>query len=926
MGGLVLAAPAVAAQPSSSASSTSGGPANTTSEPSESAASAVAVAFGHDVLVSSDTTATSQTSALPDGTFQLDESTVPVRVKTSTGWTPVDLNLGSSSDGFLAPVATDTPVEFSAGGTSVLAKVETSTGQWLQEASPFGVLPTPTVDGPVATYANVLPGVDLRLTATAEGTSEVLVISSASAAANPLLSAVKFTVSGSALTSNVDGLSTATAPDGSTVLSTTPTWWDSSDGSDASGPEGDAFADPVAQTDSDSSIALNAQAAVASRAVQYPVFVDPDWTGGLQAYTYVDKAYPTQSYWDGAYATGQQRTGYVAAAYSSDSRNHTARSLWQVDTSGVEGATILAANFAVTEDWSFNCTPSEVDLYWSGGISSGTTWNAQPGLIHELSSATTAHGASSSCPTAAVGFSATAGVQAAANAYATGLTLELKAANEASNTSWKRFTQAASITITYDRTPNVPTSSAITSPSRTCGSSSAPAFLNSSYGVSVQAYFTDPDGGNLTPTFRLYNGAGSLVTSYTPAASAEGNIGWAIPASVLPTDTLFYWTASSSDGTLTSGQSAGCYFSTLNSDPDLPTISGIPAGGTVHVGQSFTVQFNSASVDHVVSYAYWWGDGAPSATTVPPVGSGGGVRTAPVVGSSGSSASITVAPIDDTSTLYVTAYDAVGNESKAGSSYATGDEVIASPSTTVNYTSGHEWYLDGLTSTTSLPNPVVDSNTTAGTGLTSSANVSLGSAVNTTTTDDPDDFDIVPVFDFTPVTSPTAANIAATSGPTVDTTQSFTATAWANPTAIPSSGTETLISQAGSVNSGFTLGLNSGGHWQFCIQPQVTGTTADCAVSSSTAVLSQWTEVTGIWDSVNQQVRLLIGNTMVGPVTNHTIPGGDATASGHLQIGSALASGAIAGQWSGEIDDPAIFPGVIDENQLADLAAFTLIS
>ena len=952
-GTLLLAPPAIAAQPiltGASASLT-----DSSTAPTEAAAANVAATFGHAVVVSSDTTPTEQTSALPDGTMQLVESTVPVRVHTSSGWVAVDPNLKTSTDGFLAPTATDSPVEFSAGGSAVLAKVETSTGKWLLEASPFGVLPTPVVDGPVATYPSVLPGVDLRLTATAEGMSEVLVVKSAQAMANPALNAIKFKVSGSALASNVDGITTATAPDGSRVLSTTPTWWDASDGSDATGPKGNAFADPVAQTDDNSTIALNAQAAAATRAVQYPLYVDPDWTGGLPAYTYVDKAYPTQSYWDGAYATGQQRTGYVAAAYSSDGRNHTARSMWQVDTSGVEGKQILAATFSVTEDWSFNCTPSEVDLYWLASMGPSTTWNNQAGLIQELSSATVAHGYSSACPTAAVGFSATAGVQAAANISAPDLDLELHSASETSNGSWKRFTQGASITITYDTIPTAPAAPTIASPVRSCGTASAPAYLNSASGVTVQANFADADPGNLTPTFHLYNSAGTAVGSYTPtSAQPQGAMSWTIPSTLLPTGNLYYWTATSNDGSFTSAASAACYFSTLNSDPDLPTVTGIPGANTVNVGQAFSVVFNSAPADHVVSFAYWWGDGAPSSAAQPPVNTGfsvtaasatfpvngsstslpatvatpsfdGSVRIA-AAGTSGSSASIQVAPIDDDSTLYVTAYDAAGNESQSGTSYSVGSEVHANPSSTVNYTSGHEWSLDGLTTAATLPNPVLDENTTVGSGLTNSKNASLGSSVNVSTTDDPDGFDTTPVFSFTPVTTPTAANVAATSSPAVDTTQSFTATAWADPTALPTSGLATIISQAGTSNSGFALGIISGGLWAFCVQPQVSGAAPACAYSQSSAQLSTWTEVTGVWDAVNQQVRLLVGNTMVGPATAHTLPTGDTSAAGQLDLGSAVASGAIAYQWNGEIDDPAIFPGVIDSGQLASLNEFTLIS
>jgi hypothetical protein len=949
LAGTVLYAPPALAASTPAATASVVGLADASSEATEFAARQVAVAFHHAVLVTSDTTPTEETSVQPDGTMQLVENTVPVRVKTATGWTAVDSNLKASKDGFLAPAATDAPVEFSAGGSSVLAKVQTSTGKWLEEASPFGVLPTPIVDGAVATYANVLPGVDLRLTATAGGMSEVMVIKSATAAANPALKAVQFNLSGSALSSNSGGVVTETAPDGSKVLSTAPMWWDSSDGSDANGPAGNASPEPVQQTVSNSTIALNAQAAISSRAVKYPVYVDPDTTGYTQAYTYVDQAYPTQSYWDGAYAGGIQRVGYVDAAHSSDSRTHVARSLWQVDTTAVRGSQILGATFNVNQNGAFNCTASEVDLYWSGGISTGTTWNVQPGLVQYLSDAVTG------CPYGAVGFTATAAVQGAANLNATGLTLELHANNEGVNTSWKKFDQAASITIDYDNYPVVPAAPSIASPVRSCAPSPHQyAYLNSSGGVTVQANFTDPDGGNLTPMFKLYNSAGTMLSSYTPTSSdPEGTISWSIASTLLPTGNLFSWTATSSDGTLTSAASSACHFSTLNSDPDLPTISGIPAAGTVNVGQAFSVVFNSAPADHVVSFAYWWGDGSPSTTGQPPVSSqfsttaasasypadgsstsvtaadassslDGSVRIA-AANSSGSSASIQVAAIDDTSTLYVTAYDAAGNESHSGTAYSTGDEVFANPSSTVNYTSGHEWSLDGLTSATSLPNPVPDANATTGIGLTSKADLTLGSAVDPSTTDDPDALDTIPVFHFTGEASPTVADIAATSGPTVDTTQSFTVTAWADPAAPPTSGFGTLISQSGTTNSGFVLGIASSGQWAFCAMSQVSGALA-CAYSQSTAALSSWTEVTGIWDSVNQQVRLLVGNTMVGPATAHSLPTGDSSASGPLTIGSALFSGTRAFQWNGEIDDPAIFPGIIDEDQLSVLAGFHLIS
>lgn len=62
-----------------------------------------------------------------------------------------------------------------------------------------GVLPEPTINGATATYANVMAGVDLELTATAEGYHEVLVVKSAEAAASSELEQVTLSVSGDGL-------------------------------------------------------------------------------------------------------------------------------------------------------------------------------------------------------------------------------------------------------------------------------------------------------------------------------------------------------------------------------------------------------------------------------------------------------------------------------------------------------------------------------------------------------------------------------------------------------------------------------------------------------------------------------------------------------------------------------------------------------
>jgi hypothetical protein len=692
------------------------------------AALAVARQFGHPVAVDAETTPTTQVSALPDGTMQLVSSSTPVRVKTLTGWVPVDSTLAPASDGFFAPAAANTPVEFSAGGSSVLARVRTRTGAWVAERSPFGVLPTPSVDGAVATYADVLPGVDLRLTATVEGMSEVLVIKTASAAANPLLAAVKFTVTGGALSSVGGGNSMASAADGSSVRSTAPTWWDSSDGSNASGPAGNASAEPVAQSTDGSSIALNAKAAASSRAITYPLYVDPDWTGGLAAYTYVDAAYPTQSYWDGQYATGEQRVGYVAAAYSPDARNHTARAFWDMDTSAVAGKHILNAVFSVTENGSFNCTASDVQLWWTGAIGTGTTWNAAPGWIQLLQDQSFAHGHSSACPTAAVGFTATPAVAGAAAASAGSVTLGLRAANEGINTSWKKFTQAGSLTITYNTPPNIPANPVFSSPSRVCGTATSPVALPGTQPISLQATVTDADAGtNVNAAFYVVNGTTlAAVSSYGWPQQAQGVATVTIPANTLGTG-FYAWHADAGDGIdLSPGYSPYCYFNIVNTPPGVPGVVQTSTGTPV-VGFPMTVSFTSTSSDGVAVYAYWWAPGAmASPSPAPPVtevslgsaipASGaalGPVRYVRPDASSTNATGVIVAPVDRTSTLWVASYNAAGAVSQNTTGYAAAGLYVATSSDTtdVSFTAGHEWNTDQLTSP--LVYSVADSNTTS---------------------------------------------------------------------------------------------------------------------------------------------------------------------------------------------------------------------
>ncbi|MGX9887003.1 LamG domain-containing protein [Streptomyces sp. NPDC002276] len=167
----------------------------------EAAASQKAAAAGAPVEVTDDRTEYETTYANPDGTtFTKDQSTVPVRARRSDGsWTAPDPTLVVRADGTVGPKAAVVGLAFSGGGDGSGLVDITRSGKSLRLGWP-GTLPEPTLDGASAVYADVLPGVDLRMTATTEGFRELLIVKTPAAAADPALKKVAFSLRSDGLT------------------------------------------------------------------------------------------------------------------------------------------------------------------------------------------------------------------------------------------------------------------------------------------------------------------------------------------------------------------------------------------------------------------------------------------------------------------------------------------------------------------------------------------------------------------------------------------------------------------------------------------------------------------------------------------------------------------------------------------------------
>jgi hypothetical protein len=681
-----------------------------TSAPDERAAMQVAKKFGHSVVVDALTTVTNQTEAMPDGTMKLEASAVPVRTKVNGTWTALDLNL-TADGGFVVPKASAQQIEFSAGGSGPLARVQDGTGKWVEEASPFGSLPTPTVNGAVATYSEVLPGVDLRLTATATGMSEVLVVKSASAAKNPDLANVRFGINGSAVSTDASGNVRAGAKGDKGVVAGAPTWWDSTGGSDATGPTGTIMPQPVAQTVGSDSVTLDAKAAATAPAVTYPVYIDPDWSSGQSSFWYVDQAYPTQSYLNGAFATGVQREGYVSAANSpQDNRNHLARAFWNFNTSALVGETVLAAQMSVSLNGAFNCgVMRQSNLWTTSGAPIGGTWNQTGNVYSQLIGSATPSGCG-----AAVGFNALTAAQQAAGGV-TSTTLALRANSETDQYNWSKWNQGATLTVTYDSVPNPPSNLGYSAPSASCSTSAtSPTSLDGTANIVLQATASDPDANqNLATTFSIRDAvSGFSQQSYsTPYQAQTTTPQVTIPANSLQAG-VYAWSATTTDGTDTSGNSSSCYFEIFNAGPGAPGVSPAPTG-TAIVGQPVDFTFTAVAADGVKEFAYWSvysgsnghaplppanprlkpGDALPACGT----DSNGVTYVCLPIGQT--SVDVKVSPVDEISTVWVVSYNAAARVSAGanGAYAATGREIDAS-SDTANFDTnvGHMWNTEGL--------------------------------------------------------------------------------------------------------------------------------------------------------------------------------------------------------------------------------------
>lgn len=855
----------------------------------EASAGRAARTSGHRVEALSLRTETRQVFANPDGTWTADITAQPRWVRRGADWVAVDTHLRTRADGRLATTATPLELSFSPGGDTDLATIGSATsgsaGSAGSGAAGHSVgmtwpapLPTPIVDGSTARYPEVLPGVDLEVTAGATGFSEVLLVKTAAAARQPALAALRFGLKTSGVTVAADGHGGAHAVDaaGNELFhAPTPQMWDSSvagalRSASVPGTAGAARHRAMATTVAADAITVRPDTALLTGPdTVYPVYLDPQWSGARLAWTYVDKAYPTTSYWNSTEtpAVGTYNGGSTVK-----------RSYWRMDTSAVSGRHILGATFRIKENWAYSCTAAPVDLYLTNGISSSTNWNTKPANVQKLGTVTTAKGWSSSCPAGDIEFDATSTIvsQAAAGAAYTTLSLQ---ASETDSYGWKRFDNTPHLVVDYNSVPNAPTAYG-TQPGTPCVTGTARPALNTTT-PKLYANVYDPDGSNDdvraefelrhwdTATATWQNVGSPLVTAYVAVTSPTT---LTVTTPTLTDGHIYSWHTRAFDGTDASAWTGWCEFTVDTQAPaQLPTVTSTdyPAGSSFpdahgSPGLPGTFTLGSGGAYGVTSFRWALNDTSVANTNQ--------------AAATGGTATVQITPVrDQQNTLYVWPVDSAGN---VGTRYASYDFFVAFASGPVG-----RWRADENTGTTSADDsgrghPV----TWTGAGWTGDGR------------------------DGAAVTLNGSSAYGATSGSVVRTDRSLSVSAWARLTS--TAHVSTVVSQSGSRQSGFQLYYSSSlNKWAFNRYVSDTdGASFVRAASDAPAVVGAWTHLVGVYDAPRQQVRLYVNGVLQSTPGTFTTPW---SATGPLQVGRVLGNGSYVDHFAGDLDEVRVYDRIL---------------
>ncbi|WP_247597535.1 LamG domain-containing protein [Streptomyces sp. RKND-216] len=909
--------------------------------------------------------------ANPDGeTFTLSTSIAPMRVKQADGaWAEPDATLVRAADGAIRPKAAATGLEFSPGGQAPLATIsdqgrELSVG-W------SGELPEPSLEGATATYPDVLPDVDLKVTASVTGFQHVLVVETPEAAAGPALKELQFSLQARGLKVREAAAGGLDAVDGNgKALFKAPAafMWDSSGNQSSAAPskakamprsgsvaaldagpagpgehdrsQGPAPGDEIAEVhvqvgDDTLSVAPDADMLTSTPASAFPLYIDPDVSWGEYERTLIRSDGYTDYNWTGDEGVGEC---HVWGGYYCDEDGYRQRLIFEMSGSKLKGKHVLDATFRLTETWSFSCDPTWVQLWRTGSMSSRTSWPG-PDRIDMMGDRHVSAGRGDACtpsqPAKPIEFNDNPGesnenltttVKRLASGDLSRLTLMLKSQDETTTKGWKRFKNDAVLDVTYVGIPARPTNVGLVQSGKktSCETDADNAPVTADPTPAVGGYVQTQSGGQDEAKMRMYfdidvENSDGTWSDVSPGGSdldpTSGYVGdgtwttktWDNPLEEGPLYRLRAWALS--------------YWDNGNKYLDGP--SNATGAGWCY----FTVDPTAPAAPALTV-------GAPYQECQP--------NDCPAAGAPGTPTMITATPAaGDTITgaeYWTSATDEWSPMTADGSTYTA--QVTPDRSGTFRVLvelrdqSGREsergeldflvqagegpvarWHFDETSGV------AVDSATTADSAQ-QDATLHTGATRDDRgrrgliTTDAQGDPMPEPVTD-RGMALDGDTGYAATNGPVLETRSAYTISAWARLNS--TDGDSIILSQDGGNYSPFILWYEPDyGTWAFGVKEadEATGTAYYGVVAEQPAAANVWTHVAGTYDSATKKLQLYVNGVLQGT----TQSAGSWDAGGAFQIGRYQWAGQRMHYFDGSIDEVAAWQRVLTAAEIADEA------
>jgi hypothetical protein len=821
--------------------------------PDAVSAQKLARAAGGRVEVMAERTEYAQLFAEPSGRFTYEAAVTPQRVHRADGsWADVDLTLAADR-GAIRPKASIANVRFSAGGDGPLVTLVRA-GKSFTLSWPLGSLPAPALAGDSATYANVLPDVDLVVRATRLGFTHVLAVKSAAAAADPRIKQISFDLGGTAeMRRGYDGSLAAVSGDNIVALADAPTMWDSAKAPVAAKSAAKTAAAAAEVTSPDPSTAAAVGDTARTAAVGTSLTPDGDLVLKPDPALLASATFPL--YIDPAWSTGKSRWAYSTNNNSNNTDTSRARvgkdpsggvvyrSYFEFPISAIKSKFVYDAYVQTKVDHTYSCTNTPNTIFNTNPISGTprTAWKSTSWYLKMLAQVSSHANEGTGCsdspqPDVTINFNTDAVksvVQAGAKAGSSSITFVISAvdstvAGESTQDRWKKYFPNDTKLITdVDAIPTKPTEQYVNGVR--CGSGTL------GIGTTALKFSAKLPDGDSTQSIKatwewqkLSGSTWSAMTTPATSSAAANTLATSATISGGVTGTTYRMHVKSTDPSPYNQSSPSysdwCQFKIDTSDP---IVGGVVVTLPPGPGKLGTFKIRSADSD-VAKFRYGW---SAAVTEILPTG------TEVENGVTYKYATVNLtAPKYGFNTLFLQAVDTTANVGDGSIPFTV---ERASPPVA-------RWTLESYPGSV---DPLADQQPT------------LGGSTPLTATG-------VSYTDAKRMVGGTEATFAgagtlATTGAVVDTTKSFGVAAWIKVTTL--TGYQNFVAQDGAHTTNFQLQYRSDNNALCFTMRNVdedSTTAATFACATGTPVAGRWMHVAGTFDATEKKMRVWVDGVL----------------------------------------------------------------